>query len=130
MDIQGIAPVQLGPGQEFYLTQGRGELTLPAWLSTLGGLVVVKKADAVVDSLLIGATRSSPATINLATLYPQDFSLTDIPVVAGKPVTVGLPKSGNFLVGPYTAPADGRVQFRFEGASANVTLKSLSLIHI
>ncbi len=124
VDIQGIAPVQLGPGQEFYLTQGRGELTLPAWLSTLGGLVVVKKADAVVDSLLIGATRSSPATINLATLYPQDFSLTDIPVVAGKPVTVGLPKSGNFLVGPYTAPADGRVQFRFEGASANVTLKS------
>jgi hypothetical protein len=124
VDIQGIAPVQLGPGQEFYLTQGRGELTLPAWLSTLGGLVVVKKADAQVDSLLIGATRSEPATINLATKYPQEFTLTDIPVVAGKPVVVGLPKSGDFLVGPYKAPADGRVQFRFEGASANVNLKS------
>lgn len=124
VDIQGIAPVQLGPGQEFYLTQGRGELTLPAWLSTLGGLVVVKKADAVVDSLLIGATRSQPATINLASKYAQDFTLTNLPITAGKPVTVGLPKTGDFLVGPYVAPADGRVQFRFEGASANVTLKS------
>jgi hypothetical protein len=121
VDIQGIAPVQLGPGQEFYLSQGSGALTLPAWLTTLGGLVTIKKADAVVDSLLIGATRSNPATIDLAKNY--DLSVTDVPVVAGKPITVGLPKTGNFRVGPYVAPADGRVQFRFEGATANVTLK-------
>lgn len=122
VDIEGVAPVQLGPGQEFYLSQGKGALTLPAWLTTLGGLVVINKADAVVDSLLIGATRSTPSTINLADLY--DLSVQDIPVQAGKEVTVGLPKSGTFLVGPYKAPADGRVQFRFEGATANVTLKS------
>lgn len=122
VDIEGIAPVQLGPGQEFYLTQGKGALTLPAWLTTLGGLVVINKADAQVDSLLIGATRSTPATINLADLY--DLSVQDIPLQPGKEVTVGLPKTGNFLVGPYKAPADGRIQFRFEGATANVTLKS------
>ncbi|RZI85569.1 MAG: hypothetical protein EOP38_04650 [Rubrivivax sp.] len=121
VDIQGIAPVQLGPGQAFYLSQGQGALTLPSWLSTLGGLVAIKTADAVVDSLLIGATNSSPATINLASLY--DLSVQDVPLESGKDIVVGLPKVGTFRVGPYTAPADGRVQFRFEGATANVTLK-------
>lgn len=122
VDIEGIAPVQLGPGQEFYLSQGKGALTLPAWLTSLGGLIAINKADAVVDSLLIGATRSTPATINLADLY--DLSVKDIPVQSGKEVVVGLPLSGTFRVGPYKAPADGRVQFRFEGATADVTLKS------
>jgi hypothetical protein len=128
VDIQGIAPVQLGPGQQFYLSQGSGALTLPAWLTTLGGLVTINKADAVVDSLLIGATRSYPATIDLAKNY--DLSVTDVPVVAGKPITVGLPKLGNFRVGPYVAPADGRVQFRFEGATANVTLKGAGTLKV
>lgn len=122
VDIEGIAPVQLGPGQDFYLSQGKGALTLPGWLSALGGIVAVKKADAVVDTLMIGATRSTPAAINLASLY--DLSVADVPVDAGKPITVGLPKVGTFRVGPYKAPADGRVQFRFEGATANVTLKT------
>jgi hypothetical protein len=122
VDIQGVAPVQLGPGQTFYLSQGSGALTLPAWLTTLGGIVTVNKADAVVTSLKIGATRSTPATVDLANLY--DLSVQDVPVVAGKPVTVGLPKQGTYRVGPYVAPADGRVQFRFEGATADVTLKT------
>lgn len=122
VDIQGVAPVQLGPGQTFYLSQGSGALTLPAWLSTLGGIATINKADAVVSSLKIGATRSNPATVDLASLY--DLSVQDVPVVSGKPITVGLPKTGSFRVGPYVAPADGRVQFRFEGASADVTLKS------
>jgi hypothetical protein len=122
VDIQGIAPVQLGPGQTFYLSQGAGALTLPSWLSSLGGIATIKTADAKVSSLRIGATRSTPAVVDLATLY--DLSVTDVPVTAGKPITVGLPKTGDFRVGPYVAPADGRVQFRFEGATADVTLKS------
>lgn len=122
VDIQGIAPVQLGPGQVFYLSQGSGALTLPAWLTTLGGIVTINKADAVISSLRIGATRSTPATVDLAKLY--DLSVADAPVQGGKPLTVGLPKTGDFRVGPYVAPADGRVQFRFEGATADVTLKS------
>ena len=124
VDIQGIAPVQLGPGQVFYLSQGAGALTLPSWLSSLGGLVTINRADAVVSSLRIGATRSTPATVDLAKLY--DLSVADVPVLAGKPITVGLPKTGDFRVGPYVAPADGRVQFRFEGATADVTLKTKS----
>jgi hypothetical protein len=122
VDIEGIAPVQLGPGQEFYLTQGKGALTLPGFLSLLGPIVTVTKADANITSLRIGATRSTPATVDLAKNY--DLSVADVPVQFGKIITVGLPKEGNFLVGPYHAPADGRVQFRFEGADADVTLKS------
>ena len=66
VDIRGIAPVQLAPGQPFYLSQGQGALTLPSWLSTLGGLVTVDKADAVVDNLNIGATGSTPEVVNLS----------------------------------------------------------------
>jgi hypothetical protein len=122
VDIEGIAPVQLGPGQAFYLSQGKGALTLPGWLSALGGIVAVNRADATVDSLLIGATRSTPSNVDLAKLY--DLSVSDVPVAAGKAIVVGLPKVGDFRVGPYVAPADGRVQFRFEGATANVTIKT------
>jgi hypothetical protein len=123
VDIQGIAPVQLGPGQQFYLSQGSGALTLPAWLTTLGGIIAVNKADAKVTSLKIGATRSTPSSFDLAKAY--DLSVTDTPVSAGKPVTVRMPADGStFRVGPYTAPADGRVQFLFENATADVVIKS------
>lgn len=121
-DIQGIAPVELGPGQTFFLSQGSGSLTLPAWLSTLGGIVTIKSADANVDSLRIGARGASPAVFDLADAY--DLSVEDIPVTPGEPVQVGLPKTGDFRVGPFTAPEDGRIQFRFEGASADITLES------
>ena len=63
-----------------------------------------------------------PATINLTDAY--DLSVQDVPVEPGKPIQVSLPKSGTFLVGPYTAPENGRIQFRFEGATANAALKS------
>jgi hypothetical protein len=122
VDIQGVAPVQLGPGQQFYLSQGRGALTLPSWLSTLGGLVTINRADAVVDRLAIGATRSNPATVNVSTI--ADLSVSNIPIRAGKPIVVGLPKTGTFAIGPYTAPQDGITQLRFEGATAAVTLRS------
>ncbi|MBJ7471925.1 MAG: hypothetical protein JHD16_11520 [Solirubrobacteraceae bacterium] len=125
VDIQGIAPVQLAPGQPFYLSQGAGALTLPAWLSTLGGLVTVDRADAVVDQLYIGATRSTPSSINLSTL--TDLTVKDIPLVPGKPIVVGLPKTGTFNVGPYTAPQDGRTALKFEGARATVTVRSRAL---
>lgn len=121
-DIQGIAPVELGPGQEFYLSQGSGSITLPAWISTLGGIVTINSADAEVDSLRIGARGASPDVFDLADAY--DLSVEDIPVTAGKPVQVGLPETGDFRVGPFTAPDDGRIQFRFDGASANITLQS------
>jgi hypothetical protein len=122
VDIQGIAPVQLHPGQPFSLSQGQGALTLPAWLSSLGGLVTVNRADAVVDNLLIGATRSTPSQVNLSKL--TDLSVKDIPIESGKPIVVGLPKSGTFEVGPYQAPNDGVTQLKFLGATANVVIRS------
>lgn len=125
VDIKGIAPVQLAPGQPFYLSQGAGALTLPAWLSTLGGLVTVDRADANVDTLYIDATRSTPERINLSKL--ANLRVTDIPLKAGQPITVALPKTGVFNIGPYTAPQDGRTSLKFGGATANVTIKSRAL---
>ncbi len=125
VDIRGIAPVQLAPGQPFYLSQGAGALTLPAWLSTLGGLVSVDRADAVVDQLFIDATGSTPERINLSKL--TDLSVKDIPLRIGQPIVVGLPKTGTFEVGPYIAPQSGRTALKFAGATANVTIKSRQL---
>lgn len=125
VDIQGIAPVQLHPGQPFYLSQGQGALTLPTWLSTLGGLVSVDRANATVDNLNIGATNSTPSSINLAKL--ADLSVKNIPIGIGKPIVVGLPASGTFAVGPYSAPQSGTTQLKFLGATANVTIRSTSL---
>lgn len=125
VDIKGIAPVQLAPGQPFYLSQGAGALTLPAWLSTLGGLVTVDRADADVDQLFIDATRSTPERINLSKL--ADLKVKDVPLRPGQPIVVGLPKTGVFNIGPYSAPQDGRTALKFGGATANVTIRSRAL---
>ena len=125
VDIRGIAPVQLAPGQPFYLSQGAGALTLPAWLSTLGGLVTVDRADADVDSLNIDATGSTPERINLSKL--TNLTVNDIPLRPGQPIVVGLPKTGTFEVGPYTAPQSGRTALKFAGATANVVVRSRTL---
>ncbi|MDQ8045197.1 MAG: DUF6801 domain-containing protein [Solirubrobacteraceae bacterium] len=122
VDIQGIAPVQLAPGQPFYLSQGSGALTLPSWLSTLGGLVAVNRADATVTQLNIQATGSTPDTINVADLQP--LVADNVPIVGGKPITVGLPKTGTFNIGPYKAPQSGVTQLKFVSAQAKVQLRS------
>lgn len=122
VDIEGVAPVQLRPGQKFFLSQGKGTLTLPAWLSTLGGVATIDGADAKVTKLLIGATRSTPEAVDLAKSY--DLSVKDVAVKPLEPIKVSLPETGSFDVGPFVAPKDGTTQLRFQGASADVTLKS------
>lgn len=121
-DIKGVAPVQLGPNQDFYLSQGSGSLTLPPWITSLAGLIGINRADATLTSLRIGAVNAVPATIDLVNLY--DLTLKDVRIRAGRKLVVGLPTEGDYLVGPYAAPQDGRIQFRFEGAGADVMLKS------
>ncbi len=122
VDIKGIAPVQLAPGQPFYLSQGAGALTLPSWLSTLGGLVAINRADAKVTMLNIAATGSTPSMINVADLQP--LAVSNIPIVAGKPIVVGLPKTGHFDIGPYNAPESGVTALKFVSAIATVNLRA------
>lgn len=122
VDIQGIAPVQLAPGQPFYLSQGSGALTLPSWLSSLGGLVAINRADANVTQLNIAATGSSPEVINVADLQP--LVANDVKIFPGKPIVVGLPKTGAFNIGPYKAPASGRTALKFISAVATVNLRA------
>ncbi|MFC0038574.1 hypothetical protein [Actinomadura rayongensis] len=123
VDIQGVAPVQLGPGQEFWLTQGSGSITFPEWLTALAPILGIDKADATISDMSIGATHSTPDAVNLA---KDPISIKDIPIVAGKPLKVGLPAAGQkaFDVGPYTAPQSGKVTLGFNSAFAKVDLKS------
>jgi hypothetical protein len=123
VDIQGVAPVQLGPGQEFWLTQGSGSITFPEWLTTLAPILGINRADATISDMSIGATNSTPDAVNLA---KNPITLPDIPVEPGKPLKVGLPAQGQnlFDVGPYTAPQSGKVTLGFNSAFAKVDLKS------
>ncbi|WP_245788298.1 DUF6801 domain-containing protein [Amycolatopsis marina] len=121
VDVQGVVTTHLGPGQEFWLTQGSGAITFPTWLTTLGGLVGVNRADAVIDKLEISASDSTPEVINVAE-EPQEIN--DIVITPGQDLTVGLPLEGTFDVGPYTAPQSGATTLRFEQAVAHITLRS------
>ncbi|MFD0688083.1 hypothetical protein [Actinomadura fibrosa] len=123
VDIQGVAPVQLGPGQEFWLTQGSGSITFPDWLTSLAPILGIDKADATISDMSIGATNSTPSAVNIA---KDPIKLTGIPVEAGKPLKVGLPAPGASLfdVGPYTAPQSGKVTLGFNSAVAQVDLRS------
>ncbi|HEX2312628.1 MAG TPA: hypothetical protein VHJ17_02785, partial [Thermomonospora sp.] len=122
VDVQGVAPVQLGPGQEFWLTQGSGSITFPAWLTALTPILGINKADAKITDLSIGASGSTPDSINIAKDKP--FEIKDIPIEAGKPLKVGLPLQGTFDVGPFKAPNSGATTLKFDGAVAEVALKS------
>jgi hypothetical protein len=122
VDVQGAAPVQLGPGQRFYLSQGSGGITFPSWLTSLAPILGIDKADAKITDLSIGASGSTPSSINIAAGKP--FEIDDIAIQAGQPLKVGLPLTGTFDVGPYTAPGGGKVTLAFEHAHAEVNLKS------
>lgn len=122
VDVQGVAPVQLGPGQEFWLPQGSGSITFPSWLTSLAPILGITKADARVTDLTIGASDSTPPAINIAEGKP--FEIKDIAIEAGKPLKVGLPLTGTFDVGPYKAPDGGKVTLAFDHAVAEIDLKS------
>ncbi|MBW8483018.1 hypothetical protein [Actinomadura parmotrematis] len=122
VDVQGVAPVQLGPGQRFYLSQGSGSITFPSWLTSLAPILGIDKADARVTDLSIGASDSTPSVINIAKDEP--FEIKDIAIKAGQALKVGLPLDGTFDVGPYTAPSSGKVTLAFDHAVAEIDLKS------
>ncbi|MGI8329286.1 DUF6801 domain-containing protein [Actinomadura scrupuli] len=122
VDVQGVAPVQLGPGQEFWLTQGSGSITFPSWLTSLAGIIAIDKVDAKITDLSIGASTSTPESINIAKDEP--FEIKDIPLTPGQPLKVGLPLQGTFDVGPFKAATSGATTLKFDGAVAEVNLKS------
>jgi len=122
VDVQGVAPVQVGPGQEFWLTQGSGSITFPTWLTSLAGIIAINKVDAKITDLSIGASTSTPESINIAKDSP--FEIKDIALVPGQPLKVGLPLTGTFDVGPFKAAASGATTLQFNGAVAEVVLKS------
>ncbi|MEU8123737.1 hypothetical protein AB0C21_33930 [Spirillospora sp. NPDC049024] len=100
VDVQGVAPVQLGPGQEFWLTQGSGSITFPEWLTALAPVLGVDRADARVTDLTIGgAPGRPPAKIPGAPLnFPEPKSnelvgIINAPytcVLGGEPLDVGI----------------------------------------
>jgi hypothetical protein len=122
VDVQGAAPVQLGPGQDFWLSQGSGSITFPSWLTSLAPLLGLTSADARITDLSIGSSTSTPESINIAEKEP--IEIKDIAIEPGKPLKVGLPEQGTFDVGPFKAAASGATTLKFDGAVAEVTLKS------
>ena len=148
VDIKGIAPAQLGPGQEFWLSQGSAGVILPQWLSILANLGTIYKVNVDILEINIGAAGATPATINLAELY--DMNIKRARISGRGTIEIGLPLFGPddhyygsdrlrmqlaadnlngddtyFNVGPFIAPDEGRIQLRFEGAKVKVWLRTI-----
>lgn len=121
--IEGVAPTVLGPGQQFFLTQGRGSMTFPKELTSLAGLFGIDRADATIKEMNIGATNASPDVYNIA---EDPIELKDIPISPGEDLTVEVPEDGSTFpdIGPFTAPDRGTVTLRFDGALVFVKMKS------
>jgi hypothetical protein len=117
--ISGAVPAAIGPGQRFYLSEGSGSLTMPAWVTSLAPIIGAKSANVALTEINISAHGATPEVINIAA---TPLILNGIPIVAGKPLTAGLPSSGVFTVGPWTAPDAGLVSLNFAGAKANVDM--------
>ena len=117
--VKGAVADSVGPGQQFSLSEGSGYITFPSWISWLASIIGVKTADATISQLNIGAQGATPSSINVAA---TPVSVNGIALKAGQSFTVGLPTSGTFTVGPYTAPNSGVVTLNFGGALATVDL--------
>lgn len=117
--ISGAVPASIGPGQNFYLAEGSGTLTMPAWITSLAPIIGAKSANVTLTEINIAAKGATPEVINIAN---PPLVLSNIPIVAGKPLTAGMPASGVFTVGPWTAPSSGLVALNFAGAKASVDM--------
>ncbi|MFJ7213089.1 hypothetical protein [Amycolatopsis sp. NPDC098790] len=58
VDVQGVVATGLGPGQQFYLSQGSGAITFPSWLTGLAGTVgiVIKPGEPLTVGLPLQGT--------------------------------------------------------------------------
>ncbi|GAA0246716.1 hypothetical protein GCM10010492_52840 [Saccharothrix mutabilis subsp. mutabilis] len=124
VDIQGVAPTQLGPGQQFFLTQGSGSMTFPRWLTDFGATFGVNRVDAIVTNMSIGARNATPTHYNIA---GDGIHVNDIALTAGQELTVRLPvdPAATFPdIGPFTAPDAGVVTLQFDRAVVLITLKA------
>jgi hypothetical protein len=117
--ISGAVPATIGPGQKFYLSEGSGSLTMPSWITSLAPIIGAKSATVRLTEINIAAVGATPEVFNIAN---PPLVLSNIPIVAGKPLTAGMPASGVFTIGPWTAPNSGLVGVSFAGAVALVDM--------
>ena len=123
VSVGGAVPASLVPGQKFYLSQASGRLTLPAWLSQIAPIIGATQARAIVPQVNIRAVGASPDTVNMA---KTPLVVNGIHLGQNKPISVGLPLSGYFTVGPWTAPNSGLLTLQFAQATAHVDLQTSS----
>lgn len=122
VQVGGAMPASLGPGQRFYLSQASGRLTLPSWLSTLAPIIGAAQARAYVPQVNIRGAGATPEIVNMA----KTPLTANVKLVPGQPISVGLPVTGFFTVGPWKAPDSGTVTLSFQNAIAKVDLQTSS----
>ena len=119
----GAVGTVVAPGQQFYLTEVRGGLEVPAIFMTLASIVGATTIDASVTTLNINSTDASPAVLNAAA---TPINVNGVPVTSGHSAAVTAPPTGTLTIGPFTAGASGIADLSIGNISATITLLNSS----
>ncbi|KAA2250173.1 hypothetical protein F0L68_39205 [Solihabitans fulvus] len=122
--LSGTLTSQLGSGQQFYLSDGAGTLTIPANVVNLIAALGADSMSGTVNTLQITATGATPASLDAANGTPIVIPSTKL--VADQPVVLPLPADGLLTVGPYTAGTSGIANLGVGGSTATINLADAS----
>ncbi|MFA8438407.1 DUF6801 domain-containing protein [Pueribacillus sp. YX66] len=108
--ITAIAPTWLEPGEVNYSGNSYTEVTIPAdVVNILRDILQVEAISGTVTRFDVSSTNTNK-TINVAELYDIEFPYTEIPASGG--ITVRVPETGGFDVGPFEAGESGEMVFK------------------
>lgn len=108
LEIAGTIPTNFKPGQQFSLTNAQGFLRVPQNLTDLAkaGFPSATTFHTTVSEFDILFTNASPATYNVA---GSQTIVSDAAIPASGQLTIPIPSTGSFSIGPITAGADGTI---------------------
>lgn len=120
-EVDGTFSTLVSPGQQFYFSDGKGALELPAQLVTALRLLGTQSFNASVDTFNITGNNATPASQNA--LAGKPLTLTNVPLPAsGGAVIPIIPTGGLLKVGPFTAGASGTSSLGLGSAGGSVSL--------
>ncbi len=107
--LTGTVPQAVSPGDTFTIQDVTASLTTPAVWSTSFASLGASTAQGAVTNFVLDGVGTNPTTVNAAS---PPLTYGPAPIVTGQPLTLSIPNTGPYPVGPFTVT----------GVGSNVTL--------